>query len=325
MSAPGRIRTVRGDIAPEALGYCQCHEHIFLQKGTPAELSPALCIDDLSLSEQELRSYLRRGGSAIVDAQPVGCGRDARALLYLSEQTNIHIVASTGFHRMAFYAPSHWLLQWDEARLADLFEREITEGMYAPCDDAPPEFKLPRCRAGQIKTALEPEGIAGQRRTLLSAAARAALSTNAPLMVHVERGSDPVALIDFWESFGVPPEKMIFCHMDRMIDSPETHVSVCRRGSYLEYDTIGRFKYHSDLQEAEQIERIVSAGYSDRLLLSLDTTRERLSSYGGGVGLCYLVETFLPFLKERGLSEESLRQMQQINPANVYALSRSRK
>jgi phosphotriesterase-related protein len=254
-----------------------------------------------------------------VDAQPIGCGRDARALFSLSNQTNVHIVASTGFHRMAFYAPTHWIFNWDAHRLAELFEREITDGMFEPCDGTPPKSALPHCCAGQIKTALEPEGITGQRRTLFLAAARAAAHTSAPLMVHVERGSDPVGLVDFCEANGIPPQKMIFCHMDRVIDSLETHLALCRMGAYLEYDTIGRFKYHSDEREAERIEQIVSAGYINQLLLSLDTTRERLTSYGGTIGLCYLIETFLPLLKTRGFTEQSIQQMLQKNPANAYA------
>lgn len=319
MITQAHIRTVRGDISPETLGYCQCHEHIFLRNGTPARLSPALCFEDFPLNMQELQLYKRCGGNTIVDAQPIGCGRDARALFTLSDQTKVHIIASTGFHRLAFYTAEHWIFQWDADRLADLFEREISDGMFEFCDNAPPVSPfLPWC-AGQIKTALEPEGITGKRRTLLLAAAQASARTHAPLMVHVERGSDPIALADFWESNGVPPQKMIFCHMDRMVDSLETHKELCRRGAYLEYDTIGRPKYHTDEREAEQIEQIVSSGYLNQLLLSLDTTRERLTSYGGKIGLCYLMESFLPFLRARGFTEQSIEQMQQKNPAAAYA------
>ncbi|HML67700.1 MAG TPA: hypothetical protein PKA81_04830 [Clostridia bacterium] len=321
MNIQSQIRTVCGDILPETLGYCQCHEHIFLRAGTTPALSPAICFEDLSRSAQELQLYKCCGGNAIVDAQPIGCGRDARALLALSAQTKVHIIASTGFHRLAFYAPTHWIFKLDTERLASLFEHEITQGMFESCDNAPPSSLPLCCRAGQIKTALEPEGITGQRRTLLLAAAQASVRTGAPLMVHVERGSDPVALLNFWEATGVSPQKMIFCHMDRMVDSLAIHQELCRKGAYLEYDTIGRLKYHTDEREAEIIEQIASSGYLSQLLLSLDTTRARLKSYGGDIGICYLIESFSPFLKARGFSEQSLQQLQQQNPATVYAFA----
>ncbi len=319
MNTQKRIRTVRGDILPETLGYCQCHEHLFLTGGTPAAPNAALCIDNLRLSARELCAYRNCGGSAVTDAQPVGCGRSAQALLSLSEQTNVHIIASTGFHRPTYYAPSHWIFRWEKERLTELFMQEITDGMFAAYGSEPPMTLPFRCRAGQIKTALEPEGLAGPRRMLLLAAAEAAARTSAPLMVHVERGSDPVALADFWEEHGISPQKMIFCHMDRMIDSPEVHLALCKRGAYLEYDTIGRYKYHSDEHEAQLIEQITAAGFVRQLMLSLDTTRRRLISYGGTIGLCYLLETFLPLLKARGFSDRELLQIQRENPANAFA------
>lgn len=319
MTPPKRVRTVCGDIPSEALGYCQCHEHVFIGSGTPAASAPTLCIDDLHKSGRELSAYRTSGGSAIADAQPVGCGRDARALLALSEQTDVHIVASTGFHRLIYYAPSHWIFTWDEERLCELFAREITDGMFETQRAAPPETVLPRCRAGQIKTALEPEGVCGCRRTLFLAAAGAAVRTSAPLMVHVERESDPLALADFFEAHGIAPQKMIFCHMDRTVDSFEAHLSLCKRGAYLEYDTIGRFKYHNNEREAQLIEQVVSAGYVRQLMLSLDTTRQRLVSYGGTIGLSYLLETFLPLLRSRGFSDREILQMQIKNPAAAYA------
>lgn len=36
------IRTVCGDIAAENLGYCQCHEHLFIAKGISGEKIPSL-------------------------------------------------------------------------------------------------------------------------------------------------------------------------------------------------------------------------------------------------------------------------------------------
>ena len=44
------IITVTGRIAPEELGFCQCHEHIAMSKGISYQINPALCMDDMEKS-----------------------------------------------------------------------------------------------------------------------------------------------------------------------------------------------------------------------------------------------------------------------------------
>ena len=51
------IMTVTGPVSPEKLGFCQCHEHIALSKGQSYLVNPALCIDDMEKSLEELRRY----------------------------------------------------------------------------------------------------------------------------------------------------------------------------------------------------------------------------------------------------------------------------
>ena len=54
MAMEGMVRTVLGDIAPADLGWCQCHEHVFLEKGRSFELHKALLMDDYEKSQDEL-------------------------------------------------------------------------------------------------------------------------------------------------------------------------------------------------------------------------------------------------------------------------------
>jgi phosphotriesterase-related protein len=173
-------------------------------------------------------------------------------------------------------------------------------------------------RAGQIKTALDGELSAPGKR-LFAAAARAAKATGRALMVHVERGSDPIELADFLGGLGVSAERVIFCHMDRAVDDIAAHVEICSRGSYLEYDTICRPKYHDDAREAEIIASILDAGFEDSLLMGLDMTRSRLASYGGAPGLRYIIDKFVPFLKGRGVSKEQIKKAFVDNPARVFS------
>jgi phosphotriesterase-related protein len=348
------IRAVLGDIAPEDLGFCQSHEHLFIRRGLPAEINPLLCIDDLPRSLTELEGYYRSGGRALVDAQPPGCGRDPGMLAELSRRSGVHIIASTGFHRRLYYPEDHWIFTIS----ADAFTRfcltELNTGMYreetlsAPQfgmsagngsspqsgmpagDGSPPQSGMPAgngasCggqntgRAGQIKTALEAGPLDRQSKKLFTATAAASGESGCALMVHVEPEAAPAALADFLLKQGLPPSRLIFCHLDRAVGDLGVHRELCRRGAWLEYDTIGRPKYHSDEREAEIVLEMAEAGFSGQILMSLDTTRARLGSYGGSPGLGHIIESFIPLLKDRGLGEEDLRMFFIENPAGAFA------
>ena len=209
------VRTVLGDINPSSLGFCQCHEHIMLAKGESERVNIALCIDDEDLSRKEVETYRDAGGKTIVDAQPVGCGRMPLALRRISAGTDVNIVASTGFHKLIFYAKDHFVRTADRSFMRDLFIREITEGMYADCDNAFGGLCCEGTRAGMIKTAIDKEGLTPRYRELFTAAAEASNATGAPVMIHIEQNTDPLPVLWLMLENGVAAEKLIFCHLDR--------------------------------------------------------------------------------------------------------------
>ncbi|MDR3335932.1 MAG: hypothetical protein LBT16_01895, partial [Treponema sp.] len=211
-----RITTVLGTIPSPELGFCQSHEHLSIAKGYPAAVYPDQCIDDRGKSVEELALYRRAGGEALVDAQPLGCGRDAVILRKISEQSGVRIIASTGFHKMIFYPQGHWIYSINADDLTEIYTAELTRGMFTDGDNKYPETQS-SIRSGQIKAALDGGEFSLQYEKLFSAAAEAAKVTGAALMVHVEKGSDPIALSDFLLRRGVSLDRVIFCHMDRMV------------------------------------------------------------------------------------------------------------
>jgi phosphotriesterase-related protein len=152
------ITTVLGDIEPSTLGFCQSHEHLSIVSAYPTAEGPQNCIDDSDKSLAELKIYYSAGGSALVDAQPVGCGRDAAILLRISEKSGVHIIASTGFHKLSFYPMDHWINSTSEEELTRLFICELNQGMYPDGDISFPSM-CTSAKAGQIKTALDTEGL----------------------------------------------------------------------------------------------------------------------------------------------------------------------
>jgi len=316
----GRIRTVLGDIEPRRLGFCHSHEHLFLAPGFPQTVNKDLLIDDYALTLRELRSFREIGGEAIVDAQPLGCGRMEAELLRVSEEAGVHVVASTGFHKLAFYPPDHWIRKLGEKELTELFIGELEDGMLSGTDRLEPEAaERVQGRAGQIKTAVDAERMADPDKRWFAAAAAASLKTGAPIMCHTESAAQARWLLSFYLERGVPAESVILCHLDRTLDDPDAHLELTGQGAYLEYDTIGRFKYHSDEEEAKWIARMLAAGLEDRLLLGLDTTRARLAAYGGWPGLRHIAQRFLPLLALEGATGEQLVKLMEKNPAKAFS------
>ncbi|PKM73581.1 MAG: hypothetical protein CVU91_04665 [Firmicutes bacterium HGW-Firmicutes-16] len=313
------IRTVLRDIDPELLGYTQCHEHLMLTKGQSFLCNPALCIDDPTKTREELLRYLQNGGRSLVDAQPVGCGRDSEALAALMEETGANIIASTGFHKLEFYPEGHWIKSMSEERLSELFLAELSDGMFTGTDA---EFSPIQhsARAGIIKTALDVCNLDEPYKRLFRAAASAQVATGAPMMVHIEKGSDPELLLRFLDDLGVRPESLYFCHMDRACDQIDIFFNVLRAGVTLEFDTIGRFKYHSDEYECALIKQLLDNGYEDKLLISLDTTRDRLKAYNGNaIGLDYILTAFLPMLRRTGVSDSQIGKLTEENPKRILS------
>jgi len=119
------VITVLEPVEPGELGFCQAHEHLCIEAGYIAELNPALLIDEPSSTAVDLEIYRIAGGRALVDAQPPGCGHNARVMAELSRKTEIHVIASTEFHLMRFYPREHWIHEKTVSELTALFCGEL--------------------------------------------------------------------------------------------------------------------------------------------------------------------------------------------------------
>lgn len=307
------IRTVLGDIPGDALGHAQCHEHLFIEKGVSFSVNPALCMDDSARSNAELLAYKKSGGRAILDAQPVYCGRMAGALADASSRSGVHIIATTGFHKTLFYEPESPIYQQNEQQLADTFISDVREGMLDV------NGTRINARAGVIKAALDERGMSPVYEKLLSAVIAAANETSAPVLIHTDPNTDVLGLVRLFLDAGVYADRIIICHLCRSKYDFSYHKEVLSTGAFLCYDSVNRLKYISHEQLIALILEMLSCGYEDQLLLSLDTTRERLKAYGGYMGLDYLLNTFIPMLRESGVPERAIASMTTKNAAQALS------
>ena len=310
---------MRGLIPAEELGFCHGHEHLFIADGFAAQVDPALRLDSYEHTLAELELFKQVGGGGVVDAQPVGCGRRADLLWRASGESQIHIVASTGFHKLIYYPPEHWIHTVDEEVLAQIFQSELEEGMYLDGDWAFPSNRS-SIPAGVIKAASDTAGVTAEYRRLFTAAGLAARETGASVLTHTEKGAGALEQVELLLDLGLAPESIILSHLDRSLADFSYHVEVAQTGVYLQYDTIARPKYHSDRAEAEHILRMVEAGFAHQILLGLDLTRARMRAYGGSPGLDHLAVRFLPLLQDVGLDREVIEQLTVRNPARALRI-----
>ncbi len=309
------IVTVLGPIAPEQLGVTDAHDHLFLR--SPA--LPGQEFDDPGRAIEEVGNAMRGGLQAIVEVTPIGLGRRPAGMRAVAEATGVHLVAATGYHRDAHYLPGHWVRQAAVEVLAQRLITDIREGMH-PYDWVS-EAPLDPARAGVIKAGASYQRISPLEERRLVAAAIGQQETGAAILVHTEIGTCGHQILDLLAREGVLAERIILAHLDRNPDL-ELHVELAERGVTLEYDTPGRIKYRPDSQLLDLIDGMVEAGHSDRMLLGLDLgQRDYFRAYGGGPGLTYLMETFVPRLRKR-IGAPAVDTILVANAARAFALSK---
>ncbi len=313
-AASASVVTVTGRRSVASLGVVDAHDHLFLD-------SPALAgqaIDDVERVTEEVLDARSSGISCIVEMTPIGLGRNPAALRQVAEATGVAIIAASGYHRDAHYPADHWVRTATTETLAGRIVTDLTIGMH-PADWLDPSLPLDPARAGAIKGGASYHRITRGEQRRLEAIAGAAAATGAAVLVHTEVGTAGHDVVDLLEAGGVPAARIALAHLDRNPD-PEVHVELAARGVTLEYDTIGRTKYHPDSVVLDLIEAVAGAGHLDRIVLGLDLgMRSYFRSYDGGPGLRYLMTSFVPRLRRR-MGDADADRILRRNPARLYAM-----
>jgi len=305
--------TVTGPLPTDEMGVTDAHDHLYLR-------SPLLAGDEIDNPDavtEEVRDGVRSGLATIVELTPIGLGRRPDVLRRVSEATGVHIIAATGYHRDAHYPAGHWVLGASDADLLSRMTTDLSLGMH-PTDWSDPDAALDPARAGVIKAGASLGEISANERGRLSCAAAAAIEAGVAIVVHTEAATCGDDIADQLQRDGVPAEGIILAHMDRDPD-PARHLDLLARGLFLVYDTIGRTKYHPDNVRLDLIEAVCAAGRRAQILLGLDLGRASYFHVDGGHGLRYLMDDFVPRLRER-VGEEFTHQMLVENPASAFAL-----
>lgn len=273
-----QVITVTGAVEPEAMGITDAHSHVWIDPVVGGNPSAPVLNQEAEI-QAELIDYRTAGGGAIIDCQPLNCGRDANQLYKLSIASGVKIVACTGYHLRQYYADDNaplWGMSTDQAY--DFFVDEIRNGLT--------ETRLSHQAVypGFIKIAAEATFEASPRH-LFEAAAAAAKETNYAIEMHTERGAAIEDFLAFFVEQGLSPERLVFCHVDKRADFG-LHREMVEAGVMLEYDTFYRPKYDPENNLWVLLQLMIDAGYGDRVALATDMAGGELwSRLGTGPGL----------------------------------------
>ncbi len=307
MNAP-HIMTVRGPIAPEELGLTQTHEHIWLNAYEHYK-SYQFVLEDVDTMVSELGEFTCRGGCSIVEVTTEEIGRDPEALREISERSGVNIIMGSGWYREFAYPPE--VAHLSSRELADRLIHEILHGVG--------DTGIRPGIIGEIGTGVG--HILPAEERVFRAAALAQRETGLAITTHTTRwGTLALEQIAMLEEFGADLSRVVIGHLGDRIGVRHL-LPIAERGVYVEVDNIGYEDYQPEWVRADNVAALVKEGFARQVLLSQDICLLSHLKYQGGNGYGYLLERFLPLLRERGVSDADIHLMLVENPARMLAVA----
>ncbi|MGI5135429.1 MULTISPECIES: phosphotriesterase [unclassified Streptomyces] len=316
------VNTVLGPVPAEELGVVSVHEAL-LSVLPGAEHAFDITLDRAEIFETlaaKLRDFRAHGGGTIVDSTGMFHGRDVRLYESLSRTTGVHIVASTGQGPEEllggyFLTPqTNPPTPWPADKFADLFTKEIAEGMVVPRVER-------RGPAGLVATAATRTGMTATDESLFRGAARTALATG--VAVSVRYGADAVHDLDTVLDEKLPADRVVVGGLDRKdAVAAGAPAKVAGRGAHVALDHVGTedAEHLTDAERAALVADLVRAGLTDRILLSAGATGVAMGHPANDLPYSHVLTAFVPLLKAQGLSDDDVRRMLVANPRDLLAV-----
>lgn len=311
------INTVLGPVPADQLGPTEVHASL-LSVVPGAEYAPDITINRAEIFEilkHKLTAFHNAGGRTIVDASGMFHGRNLPITLPMLENlataTGVNIIASTGMGPEDllggyFLTPqTNPPTPWPAEKFADLFSKEITEGMVVPRVER-------RAPAGLIVTLSTESGMTATDESLLRGAVRASLATG--VAVSHTFGADLLAEIDIALDEGIAPERLVVRGVGRR-QAPVLEAAA--RGVYLGIDQAGR---GDDTARIALLKKLIDAGYTHRIILSSSTIGVAKGHEAPAVEFGSLFTTVLPALRDAGVTDADIIQITETNPRELLAI-----
>ncbi|KOU10811.1 aryldialkylphosphatase [Streptomyces sp. NRRL F-4711] len=316
------VNTVLGPVPAAELGVVSVHEAL-LSVVPGAEHAYDITFDRAEIFETlaaKLNDFKAHGGGTIVDSTGMFHGRDVRLYETLTRATGVHIVASTGqgpedMLGGYFLTPqTNPPTPWPAEKFADLFTKEVTEGMVVPRVER-------RGAAGLVATAATRTGMTATDESLFRGAARTALATGVP--VSVRYGKDALHDLDVVLDEKLPADRVVVGGLDRKdAVAAGTPLEVARRGAYVALDHVGTQDedHVTDAERIALVMELAEAGLTGRVLLSAGATGVAKGHPGNELPYSHVLSDFVPLLKDKGLGEDDVRRIVVGNPRDLLSV-----
>jgi predicted metal-dependent phosphotriesterase family hydrolase len=308
------VQTVLGPVDPATLGVTLPHEHTQIALWhIESRWDYWQLTRDAELIATELRAFRDAGGGTIVDLTLPGVGRDPAWLQDVARATGLNVVMGCGWYRTAYYPPELLVDRRSVDSLADELVREI--------DDGVGDSGVRPGIIGEIGT--DKPWLSALEERVHRAAARAARRTGLALTTHAVMSAVGLDQLTIFEAEGVDPSRVVIGHADSY-PHLDHYLAIVERGASVEFDFLGMsFTPAERLGEGRVIGllcELLARGHVERVLLSQDVCHDSQLSHYGGNGYTYLARTFLPRLRETGVSEAEIEAMTVANPRRLLTV-----
>lgn len=319
------VNTVLGPVPADDLGVVAVHEAL-LSVLPGAQYAPDISMDRAEIYESletKVVAFREAGGGTIVDSTGMFHGRDLKLYEALSRATGVNIIASTGLgpeEKLGGYfltPQTNPPTPWPAEKFEDLFAKEVTEGMVVPRIER-------RAAAGMVTTVADRAGMTPTEESLFRGSARAAKSTG--VAVSIRYGADALRDLEIVLDEQVPADRVLVGDLDRRDaagDPAEVVAAVAVQGAFVGIDHVGLNDdtgYLTDDERAALVLGLVAAGHADKVILSSNAIGVAKGLPEHDLPFGQVLESFVPFLMGKGLSEEDAQRILVDNPARLLSV-----
>lgn len=282
------------------------HEHMTIDlSGVKNNIDCKL--NDFEKTKKELLRLKELGVTRIVDVTNMGMGRNVEFITRLEKETGIEILMSTGYYKEPFFPKEVEKLSIEK------LEEKLINDIKIGIDGTNKKATF----IGEIGTGFEK--MTSLEEKVFIVASRVQKKTGVYISTHTSLGKLGHEQLDIIEKNGGNLEKVILGHTDL---SKDIHYieTLLKRGVYISFDTIGKINYLSEEKRIEYIKYLCDRGWENKILLSVDLTRQSHLKENGGIGYSYLLEEFVSKLLENGVELEKVEKFLVENPKKILGI-----
>lgn len=324
----GKVQTVTGLIAPEALGPTLLHEHILLDIRIPAwkdleqvgdviTLANRFAIDYCEITApgnyvlnksqvaiDELKEMYEVGGRTVVDVSCGGLHPKPQELNKIALASGVNIVVGCGYYVDEYQSPEN------QNRSIDDFTHEIIDQIQIGAWDT-------NVKAGIIGEIGCQSPWTNLEQRVMKAAILAQQHTGAALSIHPGRDPDqPFEVSQMFKREKADLSRVIMSHVDRTIFDDDRLFALADTGIVIELDLFGMessfYKYNLDVDmpndavRLRAIRKLIDRGHLHQIAISQDICQQTRLGCNGGHGYGHIYRNVIPMMLRRGFNQSEI-------------------